>query len=223
MQRVQCKMITSDGRNTIGVRVDHRSRRASRSADPHAGPGRAGRSRAAAERRLPPAHRVPRRGGLRYRRRGRTARGRHSLARSGDAHRPRRPRQGRTPRPGRPGGRAAGRPHRHRGMAGAGAAGGAPGPPRLAGRLAGGRTGHAAARPRARPVPQATPVPRTSVRAELAGATTLAIATRTPLHRRQLGQIRQLADKLGARVLVLTLLGEGHHDVARTRGAERAP
>jgi sulfate adenylyltransferase len=50
------------------------------------------------------------------------------------------------------------------------------------------------------------------VRADLAGATTLAIATRTPLHRRRLGQLRQLADKLGARVLVLPLLGDGHHD-----------
>jgi sulfate adenylyltransferase len=50
------------------------------------------------------------------------------------------------------------------------------------------------------------------VRAELAGAPTLAIATRTPLHRRQLGQLRQLAEKLGARVLVLPLLGAGDHD-----------
>ena len=50
------------------------------------------------------------------------------------------------------------------------------------------------------------------VRAELAGAPALAIATRTPLHRRQLGQLRQLAEKLGARVLVLPLLGEGNHD-----------
>jgi sulfate adenylyltransferase len=55
-------------------------------------------------------------------------------------------------------------------------------------------------------------LPPDAVRAELAGATTLAIATRTPLHRRQLGQLRQLADKLGARVLVLPLLGDGHHD-----------
>jgi sulfate adenylyltransferase len=51
-----------------------------------------------------------------------------------------------------------------------------------------------------------------AVRAELAGATTLAIATRTPLHRRQLGQLRRLADKLDARVLVLPLLGDGNHD-----------
>jgi sulfate adenylyltransferase len=50
------------------------------------------------------------------------------------------------------------------------------------------------------------------VRAELGAATTLAVATRTPLHRRELGQIRQLAGKLSARVLVLPLLGEGHDD-----------
>jgi sulfate adenylyltransferase len=55
-------------------------------------------------------------------------------------------------------------------------------------------------------------LPPDDVRAELAGATTLAIATRTPLHRRRLGQLRQLAAKLSARVLVLPLLGEGHHD-----------
>ncbi|GAA4631084.1 bifunctional sulfate adenylyltransferase/adenylylsulfate kinase [Actinoallomurus vinaceus] len=50
------------------------------------------------------------------------------------------------------------------------------------------------------------------VRAELAGATTLAIATRTPLHRRHLGQLRQLAEKLDARLLLLPLIGEGHDD-----------
>ncbi len=51
-----------------------------------------------------------------------------------------------------------------------------------------------------------------AVRATLAGVTTLAVATRTPLHRRQLGQLRQLAERLDARVLVLPLLGDGHHD-----------
>ncbi|WP_329242323.1 adenylyl-sulfate kinase [Actinoallomurus sp. NBC_01490] len=55
-------------------------------------------------------------------------------------------------------------------------------------------------------------MPPDEVRLELAGAPTLAIATRTPLHRRQLGQLRQLAEKLGARVLVLPLLGEGGND-----------
>lgn len=54
--------------------------------------------------------------------------------------------------------------------------------------------------------------PPEDVRSELAGTTTLAIATRTPLHRHRLGQLRQLADKLGARVLVLPLLGEGRHE-----------
>jgi sulfate adenylyltransferase len=52
--------------------------------------------------------------------------------------------------------------------------------------------------------------PPEAVRAELAGAPALAVATRTPLHRRRLGQVRQLAEKLGARVLVLPLLGESH-------------
>ncbi len=50
------------------------------------------------------------------------------------------------------------------------------------------------------------------VRAELGGAATLAVATRTPLHRRDLGQVRQLAERLGTRVLVLPLLGTGHSD-----------
>ncbi len=50
------------------------------------------------------------------------------------------------------------------------------------------------------------------VRAELAGATTLAVATRAPLHRRHLGQVRQLAEKLGARLLLLPLIGESHDD-----------
>jgi sulfate adenylyltransferase len=50
------------------------------------------------------------------------------------------------------------------------------------------------------------------IRAEIGGATTLAVATRTPLHRRHLGQIRQLSERLGARVLVLPLLGVGHSD-----------
>ena len=54
--------------------------------------------------------------------------------------------------------------------------------------------------------------PPHEVRAELAGAATLAVATRTPLHRRHLGQVRQLAEKLGARVLLLPLLGGGHDE-----------
>jgi sulfate adenylyltransferase len=44
----------------------------------------------------------------------------------------------------------------------------------------------------------------------------LAVATREPLHRKQLGQVRQVAERLGARVLVLPLLG-GEHDEALVR------
>ncbi|WP_030165407.1 adenylyl-sulfate kinase [Spirillospora albida] len=40
----------------------------------------------------------------------------------------------------------------------------------------------------------------------------LAVATREPLHRKQLGQLRQVAERLGARVLVLPLLGGGHDE-----------
>lgn len=40
----------------------------------------------------------------------------------------------------------------------------------------------------------------------------LAVATREPLHRKQLGQLRQVAERLGARVLVLPLLGGEHDD-----------
>ena len=40
----------------------------------------------------------------------------------------------------------------------------------------------------------------------------LAVATREPLHRKQLGQLRQLAERLDARVLVLPLLGGGHDE-----------
>jgi sulfate adenylyltransferase len=44
----------------------------------------------------------------------------------------------------------------------------------------------------------------------------LAVATREPLHRKQLGQLRQLAERLDAQVLVLPLLG-GRHDEALVR------
>ncbi|WP_019629280.1 adenylyl-sulfate kinase [Actinomadura atramentaria] len=44
----------------------------------------------------------------------------------------------------------------------------------------------------------------------------LAVATREPLHRKQLGQLRQVAEQLGAAVLVLPLLG-GEHDEALVR------
>jgi sulfate adenylyltransferase len=50
------------------------------------------------------------------------------------------------------------------------------------------------------------------VRAELDSAPALAVATRTPLHRRHLGQVRQLAERLPARVLLLALIGDGHDD-----------
>jgi sulfate adenylyltransferase len=54
------------------------------------------------------------------------------------------------------------------------------------------------------------------VRAELGPGSVLAVATRDPLHRKQLGQLRQTAEKLGARVLVLPLLG-GAHDESLVR------
>ncbi|MFF5260764.1 adenylyl-sulfate kinase [Actinomadura viridis] len=44
----------------------------------------------------------------------------------------------------------------------------------------------------------------------------LAVATREPLHRKQLGQLRQVAERLDAGVLVLPLLG-GRHDEALVR------
>ncbi|TYB46500.1 adenylyl-sulfate kinase [Actinomadura chibensis] len=44
----------------------------------------------------------------------------------------------------------------------------------------------------------------------------LAVATREPLHRKQLGQLRQVAERLGAQVLVLPLLG-GEHDESLVR------
>ncbi|MEU9017590.1 adenylyl-sulfate kinase [Actinomadura sp. NPDC048394] len=44
----------------------------------------------------------------------------------------------------------------------------------------------------------------------------LAVATREPLHRKQLGQIRQVAERLGAQVLVLPLLS-GEHDESLVR------
>ncbi|MFI0351484.1 adenylyl-sulfate kinase [Actinomadura sp. 9N407] len=44
----------------------------------------------------------------------------------------------------------------------------------------------------------------------------LGVATREPLHRKQLGQLRQVAERLDARVLVLALMG-GEHDEALVR------
>ncbi|TMR01695.1 adenylyl-sulfate kinase [Actinomadura soli] len=47
-------------------------------------------------------------------------------------------------------------------------------------------------------------------------ANKLAVAVRDPLHRKQLGQLRQVAERLGAEVLVLPLLG-GEHDESLVR------
>jgi len=54
------------------------------------------------------------------------------------------------------------------------------------------------------------------VAAELPEGAVLAVATREPLHRKQLGQLRQLAEKLNATVLVMPLLG-GAHDESLVR------
>lgn len=54
------------------------------------------------------------------------------------------------------------------------------------------------------------------VAAELTGGPVLAVTTREPLHRKQLGQLRQLTEQLGATVLVLPLLG-GDHDESLVR------
>ena len=61
------------------------------------------------------------------------------------------------------------------------------------------------------------------VRADLDGSRpVLAVPVRTPLHRRHLGQLRQVAERLDARVLILALVGSGGSDpaaVASRRGA----
>ncbi|TDC97391.1 adenylyl-sulfate kinase [Actinomadura sp. 7K507] len=44
----------------------------------------------------------------------------------------------------------------------------------------------------------------------------LGVATREPLHRKQLGQLRQVAERLGAKVLVLPMMG-GEHDESLVR------
>lgn len=54
------------------------------------------------------------------------------------------------------------------------------------------------------------------VSAGLGEGTVLAVATRDPLHRKQLGQLRQVAEKLEATILLLPLLG-GTHDEALVR------
>jgi sulfate adenylyltransferase len=50
------------------------------------------------------------------------------------------------------------------------------------------------------------------VRAELDDGPVLVVATRAPLHRRETGQLRQVAEKLGGTVLVLPLLTGAHQD-----------
>jgi sulfate adenylyltransferase len=50
------------------------------------------------------------------------------------------------------------------------------------------------------------------VRAEFGDGPVLAVATRTPLHRREVGQLRQIAEKLAAPVLLLPLLSGEHGD-----------
>jgi sulfate adenylyltransferase len=61
------------------------------------------------------------------------------------------------------------------------------------------------------------------VRAELdARRPVLAVATRTPLHRRQLGQLRQVAEKLDAKVLVIAMLCSRTGDPAVAAGRRSA-
>jgi sulfate adenylyltransferase len=65
------------------------------------------------------------------------------------------------------------------------------------------------------PRPAATPEPERAPQPVPAGPV-LAVTTRTPLHRRRLGQIRHAAERLAARLLVLPLVG-GEQPLALTR------
>ena len=60
------------------------------------------------------------------------------------------------------------------------------------------------------------------VRAELGSAPVLALATRRPLGQRQLGQLRHLADQLGARILLLPLVAGPAELVIRPEALVRA-
>ena len=60
------------------------------------------------------------------------------------------------------------------------------------------------------------------VRAELGNAPVLAFATRRPLGQRQLGQLRHLADQLGARILLLPLVAGPAELVIRPEALVRA-
>jgi hypothetical protein len=73
-----------------------------------------------------------------------------------------------------------------------------------------------------------SPAPAVEVSADLDGEVavfgaaselTLAAVTRTPLHRRRLGQIRHAAERLGARLLVLALVGGDRAEDAPAEGA----
>jgi sulfate adenylyltransferase len=60
------------------------------------------------------------------------------------------------------------------------------------------------------------------LRAELAGGPVLACATRGPLHRRQIGQLRHLADQMKARLLLLPLVAGPAEVVVRQEALVRA-
>jgi sulfate adenylyltransferase len=60
------------------------------------------------------------------------------------------------------------------------------------------------------------------VRAELAGGPVLACVTRGPLHRRQIGQLRHLADQMKARLLLLPLVAGPAEVVIRPESLVRA-
>ncbi|MFA1541196.1 adenylyl-sulfate kinase [Actinomadura monticuli] len=64
------------------------------------------------------------------------------------------------------------------------------------------------------PTPPGNPLAKSSEggRPPTPPANLLGVATREPLHRKQLGQLRQVAERLGAKVLVLPLLGGEHDD-----------
>jgi sulfate adenylyltransferase len=60
------------------------------------------------------------------------------------------------------------------------------------------------------------------LRAELSGGPVLACATRGPLHRRQIGQLRHLADQMKARLLLLPLVAGPAEVVVRQEALVRA-
>ncbi|MDL4815694.1 adenylyl-sulfate kinase [Actinomadura opuntiae] len=66
------------------------------------------------------------------------------------------------------------------------------------------------------PTPPGNRLPSEGGRPPTPPGNRLCVATREPLHRKQLGQIRQVAERLGAQVLVLPLLS-GEHDESLVR------